>query len=192
MPDRLHEQRRRRRMLLFRSRRVRPHVLRTQRCGTPSSEVHRVPKLGVPRSLRVVDRHRGAVVRRSVELAPRSSPPTARSRDGLPAQGLPTSVSALRSLLDRRRDQTENDQPDAGCVPRVRAYVLEVARKSWWSQLVTRHPESIWGLVCSRRIRSTRYGTSGRPDSLAAGGQNPNVRTADLRPSRRASIASRS
>jgi hypothetical protein len=141
---------------------VRPRELRTPQCDKPSSEVPRVPKRGVPRSLPVVDHHRGAVPRRSAERARHSARPTARSRDGSAAQGSPTSVSCPRSLLDRPRDQTEKVQPGVACLWEASAYVLEVARNHG-------------GVRPAVRIGTARYSHSGRPRTGTVRGHRDDV-----------------
>ena len=114
-PGRRHERRRRLPAPLLCSHLERPRELRMQPCGTPSSEARRAPTRALLRSLRAGDHHLVAVSRRSAGRAPRSSPPTARSRDGPAAQDWPTGSSSPRSPLDRLSNQLQKDHFNVGC-----------------------------------------------------------------------------
>lgn len=123
-PDRQHEQRQRQLMTPLRSRPAPPRELQTRRRGMLSSAAPHVPTRVAPRSLHAVDHHRVAAPRRSAERVLRSSPPTARSHDGSAAQGWPAWFPSPRSLLNRRRERPQKDEPSAVCVVRVRSRVM--------------------------------------------------------------------
>ena len=120
-PDRPHVQPRRRPGRRLRSRHVQSRERRAPRCGILSWESPRVSTRAVLQSLRAADLRQLVVLRRSVVRARRRSRPRARSRDGSAAQGLPTSLSVLRSLPDHLSKHARKDRPVAGCIGKADA-----------------------------------------------------------------------